>query len=255
MTCRRTRKALLEYTLDDLEDTTRLDVESHLDGCPPCRQQAVALRRLWRAVPEPQPAALIPPDAFWERSWSRILERLDSREAEVPGAVPAPRRVVLARWAAVAAGLVLAFVLGLLWPSLREAALALAGADPEPVNHFAGLDSFQRASGDYLQRSRLLLLELQQTGAAGSSLDDPWLAEHSRALLGEASRHAPIARRIHNRHIERLLADLEGLLRRLLDTSSRGGVDPGLEAEMSLLLFRLEMMERPDLPAAAPAAL
>jgi hypothetical protein len=246
---------LLEYTLDDLESAARIDVESHLDGCPRCRQQAMSIRRLWRALPEPQPGALQPPPAAWERSWNSILERIAGPEPDqtVQGSAGGWRAG--ARWAAAAAACAAAFVLGLEWPDVRDSALSLLGSSPSPVNHFAGLDSFQRASDDYLQRSRLLLLELQQTGAGSRTLEDPWLVDHSRSLLGEAARHAPAARRIHNYHIERLLADLEVVLRRVLGAAQSGGIDPGLESEMGLLLFRLEMLERPAAPASAPAAL
>lgn len=254
MSCWRARRRLLGYVFDDLERSERSLIESHLDGCPRCRRRALGLRRLYRALPEPHPAALEPPEEVWERTWSGILERI-ALPAH-PEAAPLPRRTFFWRRAAAAAALCGAFVLGRHWESLSGEALSLAGLRTPSGGYFSGLDSFQAASHDYLQRSRLLLIELQQTGSGEAAHDDPWLVDHSRGLLGEVPHHLTAARRIHNPHLEDLLGELEAVLRQVLERSAsdRTHVPPGLEAQMSLLLFKLEMLGRPSY-APAQAAL
>ncbi len=254
MSCRRVQGLLLEYVFDDMGAAQRAALESHLDGCPRCRQRVSGLRRLWRALPEPYPAALEPQPATWERSWSAILERI-TLPAEAQAAAGIDRRPTFARGTAVAASLCLAFLLGLHWPDLRLAALRMAGRAPAYVPHVSGLETFQSASHGYLQRTRLLLLEVRQSEPSSGSLADTSLVSHSRSLLGEAPRHLTAAREVRNPHLEALLFELEDILRQILE---RGGGAPGglptdLEDAMDVMLFKLEMLERPPAPHAAPA--
>ncbi len=256
MSCRRARRVVMEYAFDELERGERALFESHLDGCPRCRRRVSGLRHLWRALPEPHPAGLHPPAALWERSWSSILEGI----AEPPQ-IDAPATdgwvATGSRWSAVAAAIVAAFLLGQRWDDVRQVALRLAGLEPPAAaGYFSGLDSFQRASDGYLQRSRLLLLELQQTGAAAGGVDDPWLMRHSRGLLGEFPRQFSTARRAHNPQLEQLLAELEGVLRHVLDQAQRqdGAVPADLESDLNRLLFKLEMLELPEAARTSAAA-
>lgn len=248
MSCRRARGLLVDYVFDEMERSGRAAFESHLDGCPRCRRHAAALKRLWRALPEPYPAALTPPAAVWERTWEAIAERI---AAPLPADWPAQRPIAAWRWAAAAAALGGAFLLGRYWDEARLASLRLAGRAAPPAGYFSGLDTFHTASHGYLQRSRLLLLELQQTAGAEAGVDDPWLVSHSRSLLGEVPEHLSAARQIRNPHLEDLLADLEVVLRQVLESDrARGGLPRDLEAEMGLLLFKLEMLESPAASAA-----
>jgi len=253
MSCRRSRRTLPEYLFDEMDRVERADFESHLDGCQRCRKQVHGLRRLWKSLPEPYPAALEPPPQVWAHCWERILERVTVPGADRSAAPAAGGLSRPARWTAAAAVLAGAFLLGLRWEDVRLQAMHLTGLAPAAEEgYFSGLESFASESDNYLQRSRLVLMELQQTGATAQSVDDPWLAEHSRLLLGEAPRHLTAARRIRNPRIEDLLAELESVLRQVLENGGGGaGLPPELEAETELLLFKLEMLDRTS-PAVQP---
>jgi hypothetical protein len=254
VTCRRARRLLLEYVFDDLEPRPRAAVESHLDGCPDCRRQALSWRRLQRLLPEPCPAALELPAAVRERVWSGVLEEISLPAVSAPVASPRSGRALL-RWSSVAAAVCLAFLAGRSWDDLSRAALRAAGMEPGRAGgYFRGLEAFERSSDSYLRRTRLLLMELRQGEAATRQLTDPWLANHSRGLLREAPRHLASARRLRSPQLEALLEDLEAVLREILESGDSTALPADLESELGTLLLKLEILERPS-PAPAPPPL
>lgn len=251
MTCRRARHLLLEYIFEDLDRSERAAVESHIDGCPGCRRQTLSWRRLQRLLPEPCPEALELPEAARERIWRGVVEEISLPADSSPRAFSPSGRAAW-RWSAVAAALCLAFVAGRSWDDLSRAALRAAGMEPVRAGgYFSGLDSFEHSSDSYLQRTRLLLMELRQGGGGAQQLADPWLARHSRGLLSEAPRHLASARRLRNPQIEALLGDLETVLREILESDTGAALPADLESELGTLLFKLEMLERPA-PAPVP---
>jgi anti-sigma factor RsiW len=242
---------MLEYIFDDLERPERAAIESHFDGCPRCRRQALAWRRLQRLLPEPSGTAPDLPDAVRDRVWSGVTDEISVPEASSPFRSRSPWRAA-ARWTAVAAAVCLAFLFGRSWEDLSQAALRAAGMEPSRAGgYFSGLDSFERSSDSYLQRTRLLLMEVHLGGGSTQQLADPWLARHSLGLLSEAPRHLASARRLRNPHLEALLRDLEAVLREVLESDAGAALPEDLESDLETLLMKLEILERPA-PAPVP---
>ena len=238
MNCRRARKLFLEYIFEELDREARTSLESHLDVCEKCRSRVLELRGLWHSLPEARRHSL--PSEVSGQVWDSILEKISVQaEADLPRRGPGWATPL--RWAATVAAIGAGFMLGRHWDELN----------PQPANdgsYVKNLKLFENASDDYLERSRLLLLELQLSDAALEELKSPWLSSHSRDLLGEVPRLRRVARDLENPDLERLLGDLEDVLDRILEISAAGGdrLHPELESAMSRLLFKLEMLDSPD---------
>ena len=133
--------AINEYVEGTLESRDRADIERHLATCVPCRQTVEDLREILRATGTLEP--LEPPLRVWSR-----LERAIALEPPIargtqrngPGegvaahltasrSVAPLRGLRYARWAAVAAAIVLASAVGLRFgPSFRDARSVPPGA-------------------------------------------------------------------------------------------------------------------------------
>jgi hypothetical protein len=145
---------LAQFRYGDAEDPAA--IEKHLAACAQCRAEYEALQHVLAAVD----AAPIPErDEFYgARVWRQIEPRLPERRSLGWRAWLAPRRWVPA--VAVAALVVLAFVIGRFWPRPQ----------PEPSN--ASISQLVRerillvAVGNHLDRSQMLLLELVNAGPA-----------------------------------------------------------------------------------------
>jgi hypothetical protein len=143
---------LVQFRYGDAEDPAA--IEKHLAACAQCHAEYETLERVLAAVD----AAPIPErDEFYgARVWRNIEPRLPERRSFDWRAWLAPRR-----WApavAVAALVVMAFVIGRFWPRPQ----------PEPLNASISQPVRERillvALGDHLDRSQMLLLELVNAG-------------------------------------------------------------------------------------------
>jgi hypothetical protein len=138
---------LVLHHYGDSEEAAAL--EAHVAGCEACRGEQDRLRRTLDAVPaEPVPAR---GEDYGARVWERIRPKLAVR-----GRFRRIRRIWLP--AAVAASLVLAFVLG-----RHTAPAPPAAGTPQPVRERILLV----ALGDHLERSQMVLVELVNAHAAG----------------------------------------------------------------------------------------
>jgi anti-sigma factor RsiW len=109
MSCAERREALSAYVDDELAPAERAELETHLAGCPACREALAGARRLssqLSALPAP-----VPPGDFEARFWARIArgEAAGSGGALAwIGGLLRPRRLVaLGGIAAAAVALVL----------------------------------------------------------------------------------------------------------------------------------------------------
>ncbi|MCZ6779417.1 MAG: hypothetical protein V3U86_06085 [Acidobacteriota bacterium] len=245
MNCRGARKLFLEYIFKELDREAQTSLEGHLDDCVNCRSRVLDLRGLWHSLPEARRHSL--PSGVSEQVWDSILKEISAQ----PGRqLPRQGRgwAMPLRWAATIAAMVAGFMLGRYWDDAHRELNRFLGSPPAvSAGYFTSLNSFETASDDYLERSRLLLLELQLSEAALEELKSPWLASHSRDLLGEVPRLRRIARRLDNPQLERLLVDLEDVLGQILETSAEAGgrLHPDVESAMGRLLFKLEMLDSP----------
>jgi anti-sigma factor RsiW len=192
--------------------------EAHLAACAECREALAALRRDLGAVSLPEP-----PERgadYGAQVWARLQPQLQ----------PRVRRRVFARRAwpplAMAASLVLAFLLGRHWPH-----------DPPPaaVTTAARERILLVAVGDHLERSAMLLVELANAGDDGKPVDISAQQEWAEELVGENRLYRQTVVRSGEPGVASLLDELERLLVEVAHRPS--SVSP---AELSEIRGRIE---------------
>jgi hypothetical protein len=192
--------------------------EAHLAACAECRQALAALRRDLGAVSLPEP-----PERgadYGAQVWARLQPQIQ----------PSVRHRVFARraWAplAMAASLVIAFLLGRHWPQ-----------DPPPaaVTTAARERILLVAVGDHLERSAMLLVELANAGDGGKPVDISAQQEWAEELVGENRLYRQTVVRSGEPGVASLLDELERLLVEVAHRPS--SVSP---AELSEIRGRIE---------------
>jgi hypothetical protein len=223
------------------EDDGAAAVEAHLDECAACREALEALGRDLGAVPVPEP-----PDRgeeYGAQVWTRIQPRLASPAAVVPleaGRLRPGRTAWPRLWApaAVAASLVLAFLLGRHWPQTPP---------PAPVSAAARERILLVAVGDHLERSAMLLVELANAGADGKPVDISAQQEWAQELVGENRLYRQTVVRSDQPAVASLLDELERLLVEVahrpssLSPAELGEIRGRIESRG--LLFRVRVIE------------
>ncbi|HEX6201022.1 MAG TPA: zf-HC2 domain-containing protein [Thermoanaerobaculia bacterium] len=117
--CERARERIDPYLDDDLGPREAAEVEAHLEGCPDCRSELAAARRLQAAIRDGLPLLSCPPEV--------TAEVLRIARAEAEAATPALRPEPAGRLAAVPLPERLRrfFAAGALRPALAAAAVLL----------------------------------------------------------------------------------------------------------------------------------
>jgi hypothetical protein len=170
--------------------------EAHLADCAPCREALEALRRDLAATPMPEAPAR--GAEYGAQVWARLAPRLAARPRRPWARVAAPL--------AVAAALVIAFLLGRHWPQAAPA--------PAPVTaSAAGRDRILLvAVGDHLERSEMLLVLLANAGDDGKTVDISAQQQWAEELAGANRLYRQTAARAGEPGTASVLDELERLL-------------------------------------------
>ncbi len=171
---------------------------------------------------------------FWDGYWDRLQARLAAEPEPGPVPEPAPaaprlvrrsrpaRRILAwAAWPAAAAVLVAAGILIGRWS--RGPVAVVPG--PETGLRAAGLDV---RTGRYLDRSRRILLALTNYTPATKDpygLDLPGQKAASNELVQEASSLRSDLAKARERKLERLVGDLETILRQIANLEASDDID------------------------------
>lgn len=205
MTCDPFSEALSELVDGTLPADRRVEVQAHLDDCPPCRQMVADLRRLREAVQQLERRT--PPDRVWARIATSLRAEGRSAAAVEPGEHRDESRVTglagaMSRWGWLAAAATVIAAVGLtVWmarapeapparaeadasavaPTVETVESELEAAEAHYLNAIAGLEQITEAEGDVLDPD--VAESLQQTMA----LLDNAIAESRNALAEEPS--------------------------------------------------------------------
>ncbi len=249
--CDSLQQDLLLYLYEDLPPARHSEIRVHLGTCGRCREELESFRATLGAVD----AAGLFREATVEDpgSWAALERRIRLSEGNARRGLPPAARFLL-RAAAIVAVAALAFIAGRRWDTLEpQLAGVLPGAlrpvEALPPPHVGRMESqsalqvFSRRTNDYLDRSKLVLLEFANTEEA---LDSPALRQASRNLAQESR----VARRVAGEVADRRLEDLVTELGRILLEISRlsGPKDMATinriraDLDASGLLDRLEIM-------------
>lgn len=220
--------ALLHYRED-----AGLEAEAHLAGCPSCAERLQALRRVL--------ALAAPPDApergddYGARVWERLRPQLALEEPQAKVVSMRPRRLGrAASFLALAAALVLAFLLGRRFPD-----------QPQPLSAEVRERVLLLAVGEHLERSQMVLIELANA-PAGEAMN----VTAQRALADELVASGRLYRQTAARSGEPALAAVLEELERVLVEVAAGpdALTPGDLAELQRriesrgLLFRVRVI-------------
>jgi len=205
---------------------------AHLDACAACRGSYEGLERTLLAVSSSE----VPerPAEYGRTVWWRLQPRL--RESRSRAAAAWSRRVL--PFAALAASLVLAFLLGRF---TRERELQIA----QPINEPARERILLVAVGEHLERSQMVLVELQNAG--GSESVDISTERHWAEELVPANRlYRQAALRAGEPGVANVLDELERVLVEIANSPDQLGT-PGLEQikqriEAQGILFKVRVI-------------
>jgi anti-sigma factor RsiW len=219
-----------DLVLHELGDGGSETVRAHLDECARCRAELDALRRDLELVGVPEP----PPrdEEYGARVWARLSPRL-ARET------PRHRRSRVLAPLALAASLVLAFLLGRHWPHAAPAPLAVSETGRERI--------LLVAVGDHLERSEMLLVELANAGGDGRPVDISTEQHWAEELVGANRLYRQTALKSGEPGVASVLDELERLLVEVAHRPSSLTPDELTEIRRRIesrgLLFRVRVIE------------
>jgi hypothetical protein len=182
-------------------------VAAHLESCPSCRAAEEAVRADLTAIDFDTPAR----DAdYGRRVWERLAPRLNE-SAAAPARIGRRSRVGrVVTYLAIAASLVLAFLLGRHMPTHEDSARIAAGRER----------ILETAVGAHLDRSQMLLVEL----AHADSSEPAAFAARAADLVAANRLYRQTALRAGDAGVAHLLDELERVLVEVANT-------PGLTAD------------------------
>jgi hypothetical protein len=247
------------------------EIEAHLAICGRCRSEYDALARTLTAVSSvsiPERA-----ESYGQDVWERLAPRLKDRGILPAGSVlenagwkPAPqsrpgsqqRTAPESRWldafawhrwvlgGAVAALLVAAFLAGRFWPRPQPPAPTTASSTPIPAQSRDRV--LLAAVADHMERSEILLMELENASEGGGREIDISLQRQQAEELAAGSRlYEEAAQQAGEAGISNLLDDLNRVL--ITVAHSPGRVTPAQLAELRSriegpgILFKLQVVD------------
>jgi hypothetical protein len=206
-------------------------IEIHLSGCESCRSELHALQLVLNTV-DSAPVPERPID-YGQAVWKRMEPRLPARRR------PAIRRWWI--WAPVMASLLLgAFLAGSLWQ--RGAAPAVAKNQNQQIRERILLV----AVGDHLERSQMVLAELDNAPDGKGKLDISGERRMAEDLLSDNRLYRQTARTTGDRSMASVLDDLERVLLEIAhspsEISSEQLNDLRAQIESRGLLFKVRVL-------------
>ena len=211
------------------EGTASPAVEAHLASCGACAHAFAALRADLSSVSEePLPTR---DEEHGEKVWRDLQPRLRPRSA-------ARRMPAVRWWAALAASLLAAFLVGRHFPA--------GGPSPAPIPEQARDRIFLVMVGDHLERSEMVLLEV--ANAEGKEPVDVRAAQEAAENLVAANRLFRLsARRAGEPGVASVLDELERILLELAHGPSTQGPEARAQLRRRLesgdILFKVRVLE------------
>jgi hypothetical protein len=247
---------LIEFRYGEAKDCA--EIENHLRACASCREALESLESVLAAVD----AAPVPErdEAYGARVWRQIEPKLERRPGFDWRAWLAPPR--LAFVGAMALVIVAAFVAGRYWPRPKTTEVANA-----PISAPVRERILLVAVGDHLDRSQMLLLELENAeppkGAGAGVVDISMEQGHAQDLVVANRLYRQTAERSGNTTLATVLDELEPVLLQIVHSPSKlsasqlGEIQKRIEARGILFKVRVvgsEVREREKnaTPEAAP---
>jgi hypothetical protein len=204
---------LILYYYGEAEDEP--SIEEHLTSCDSCRADFQELKQVLTTVdtfPVPERSA-----DYGSEVWNRLRPQLQARSPFRWAPFLRPQRLV---WAgAIAAMVMVAFLLGRFWPR-AEAPMAEQKASPQAMPAQISERVLLASVADHLERSQMILLDLSHT-AGGREVDISADQAWAQDLLAENRIYRQSSLRSGEVGIASILEDLERILLEIANSPSR----------------------------------
>lgn len=200
---------LILYFYREGEAASRREIEEHLGTCAPCRASYEALRQMLAAVDTV--AAPQRPENYEEEVWKRLRPHLLPLKRPRWSGWLQPQRWALA--GAMAAALVVTFLAGRYWQ--RAQTPRSMGTLPAQARERILLV----AVGDHLDRSLMLLIELEHAGGKGP-VDIATEKRRAEDLVASSRLYRQTAARAGDAGLANALDELERVLLQIAHSPS-----------------------------------
>jgi len=203
-------------------------VEEHLRACPACQAVWTDLAETLKLVDNAR--APEPDDAFEQRIWARVQDAISAPEADV---APASGRVLpfrmrdrfaipVALLATAAAAVILVFALtGRFLPTTTAPKPPAVTKATMPLDRAARERVLLTALDDHFQRSEMLLVELMNASATGSTDELGFERQTADDLVASSRLYRQSAQLNGNVRLAQMLDDLELVLVEIARTPDR----------------------------------
>ena len=214
--CGRQESEILLLLYGELDPISRRNLETHARDCHACAGTMAGLGSTIDTVRRSRLGEMATLEG--PGSWPALRAAL--------AASPRPRRErgwpVLARAAAVLLVAGASFAVGRWWDGNLGIGGGRAGearGDSDGMDSAGRVALFSERTNDYLDRSRMVLLELANGDLGGERLS---LSQASRALLQENPTAREVARQIADRRLQQLVDELETILSQISTIQDAG---------------------------------
>jgi hypothetical protein len=261
--CANYKDRLIEAYYGELEPGDREELDRHVASCPECAVELAALRStlgLMDARKRTDPGA-----EFWDGYWDRLSRRMlweSIEEGRKPSLVRrfAGYLAALPRWSYQAVGAAALLAIGIFiggrliaptgGPVRETAASVAAGANAQAAAVVQ--------AGNFVERSKVLLLGLVNSGPAGADVYGLDL-DGKKAMSRNLAAEAPALRRAltgrDQKRLRGLVAELEVIMMQIANLESGQDVEgvelvkQGVDARGIFLKIDLDRMGRDARPA------
>ncbi len=243
--CGRQETEILLLLYGELDPMARRSLETHARGCPACAETMAGLGSTLDTVRQSRLGEMATLEA--PGSWPALRSAL--------AASPRPRAErpwpMLARAAAVLLVAGASFAVGRWWDGRvfvgGSPAGEARGGSADNLDSASRVALFSQRTNDYLDRSRMVLLELANGDLGGERHS---LSQASRVLLRENPTAREVAREIADRRLQQLVDELETILGQIstLQDAGAGQADRiRTYVNNSGVLEQLEVLSAPQL--------
>ena len=258
--CRKYRDIFIDALYNGLSPEKKQDFDTHLKTCPECATAFSGLGMTLGVMDQRQRSE--PDPVFWSGYWDRLVPRLEEKEKTtkfIPGLWRRLTQIIILQpnWAigtAAAVGLLLIGVfIGKLVFSPIDSGQQISGSFADASSEDAKMVSLESRTGQYLRRSKVLLLGLINFDSETEdsyALDLTHQKEISQELVHEASFLKNELQNSARMQLLQLITDLEVILLQIAnlesehDLSAIEMVKSGVDSRGVLLKINLQEMRQ-----------
>lgn len=238
--CRQIEKNMGLYIYNELNEKDKNAFEIHVNSCPDCSAQLAKFKQIHASITKEQ---ISYPTPDWDQSWLIIRKRLVNHRQHHEKRKKFP--IPMSKWAGVLVGSTAIFLLGLL--------VGIHVVDPGPEYKFSDTASAYMVQEfqEHIENIKPVIIEYANYWRSTDNPTD--LPVEKERVIDLLMQNQMLLCRIpgeHNRHIQQLLNELNGILTKIAlltweDPESLSRIKKMIRKKG--LLFKMETL-RPENP-------